>query len=717
MAWLIDKAVDLRGLGAAPVELVHAYVGDTSAYTWRVTVTEGGAAKDLTGYTVVLQFLRTADASEIDATGTISGNVATLTIPQVCFAYAGVCGAVMRLVKSATGENTPVCGLTFAIRDLRSDTVVDPGTVVPDLAALLAVVESAHTASDAANEAAAYATGIGETLDVRMDAIEASSADLQDQIDVLVVEGDSSVEAAQARINAAGAAFATLKARLDDADGQRAAIAHQGVAYVETSGSDTTGTVNQIGKPFATVGKALDALPATGGVIRVGVGAFQPVPTSKWKDGVTIIGAKMPRINDAHTALIDGTVIMGDATITDRNYIGLINLGIDNGADVGVNIYGGADANQYNALSVGSLDVDNPMKGLVLKDIVTLNRTPTTAFHSCLIENVTGAYVQRVVAYHGVHGFVFKGFGSTVRDITGIDCDTDAVIIKDSSYDTDCKVNNVDGITIRTELYPCGGLILDSSGDADNTTWLRELNISNILIVGTKFGVKFGSTAATKLSNINMDNLVTDYIEGAVMEFIGVNYEINITNVQGIACRGDGIRFSSATHNVNLLNANLASLVADTTAIKLDGDSNTIRNASLSGFSVNWDFAGSNNKLYDVVLGAYTGDATTARLNGSDTAPTFPTLLNGYTNLNAGSSQAKYYKEGNVVYLEGNIVKSVSSTIVFVLPTGYIPPVNMRFLGISESGYANITITWDGSVSLEVCAGNWFSLDGISFRV
>lgn len=146
MAWLIDKAVDLRGLGAAPVELITAYVGDTNAYTWRVTVTEGGAVKDLTGYTVTLQFLRIADASEIDATGTIAGNVATLTIPQACFAYAGVCGAVMRLVKSSTGENTPVCGLTFAIRDLHSDTVVDPGAVVPDLAALLAQMESIATA-------------------------------------------------------------------------------------------------------------------------------------------------------------------------------------------------------------------------------------------------------------------------------------------------------------------------------------------------------------------------------------------------------------------------------------------------------------------------------------------------------------------------------------------------------------------------------------------
>lgn len=40
----------------------------------------------------------------------------------------------------------------------------------------------------------------------------------QTQIDTIVVEGDSSVEAAQARVNASGKVFDTLKTRLDNSD-------------------------------------------------------------------------------------------------------------------------------------------------------------------------------------------------------------------------------------------------------------------------------------------------------------------------------------------------------------------------------------------------------------------------------------------------------------------------------------------------------------------
>jgi len=45
-----------------------------------------------------------------------------------------------------------------------------------------------------------------------------SARAVQAQIDQLVIDGDSSVEAAQARVNAGGAVYGTLKARLDASD-------------------------------------------------------------------------------------------------------------------------------------------------------------------------------------------------------------------------------------------------------------------------------------------------------------------------------------------------------------------------------------------------------------------------------------------------------------------------------------------------------------------
>jgi hypothetical protein len=68
-----------------------------------------------------------------------------------------------------------------------------------------AIAQTAETKADEAKQTAQQAV-------TRADSV-------QTQLDTIVVEGDSSVEAAQARVNADGFAFPTLKARLDDSDG------------------------------------------------------------------------------------------------------------------------------------------------------------------------------------------------------------------------------------------------------------------------------------------------------------------------------------------------------------------------------------------------------------------------------------------------------------------------------------------------------------------
>lgn len=58
----------------------------------------------------------------------------------------------------------------------------------------------------------------------------------QTQIDSIVVEGDSSVEAAQARVDAEGRTYDTLKARLDASDEEKA------------SKEDVESVSNEVGK-------------------------------------------------------------------------------------------------------------------------------------------------------------------------------------------------------------------------------------------------------------------------------------------------------------------------------------------------------------------------------------------------------------------------------------------------------------------------------------
>lgn len=125
----------------------------------------------------------------------------------------------------------------------------------------------------------ALASGIEEAGDIADqantksdDAVEQVD-NIQAQVDQLVVEGDSSVEAAQARVDAEGKSYPTLKARLDAKEtefssqlAQKANMEQTPVAssanvdyYVSITGDDSNPGTST--KPFATINQALSKIP------------------------------------------------------------------------------------------------------------------------------------------------------------------------------------------------------------------------------------------------------------------------------------------------------------------------------------------------------------------------------------------------------------------------------------------------------------------------
>lgn len=71
----------------------------------------------------------------------------------------------------------------------------------------------------------------------------------QTQIDSIVVDGDSSVEAAQARVNAEGRTYDTLKARLDDSDELMSDKADEkDINELERNKADRSDLDNKVGK-------------------------------------------------------------------------------------------------------------------------------------------------------------------------------------------------------------------------------------------------------------------------------------------------------------------------------------------------------------------------------------------------------------------------------------------------------------------------------------
>lgn len=146
--WIIPQTVDLQGASGSSMVWpnVLAVTGDNNAHTWRVTVLDGGEDASVSG-TVTGYFAR-PDGSTVPIVGALAGNVASVTLAQAVYAYNGAVIGVMRLTNDSGTITLAI--IQFTVRNPLTDTIVDPGHVVPSLAELLAQIEACEEATAAA---------------------------------------------------------------------------------------------------------------------------------------------------------------------------------------------------------------------------------------------------------------------------------------------------------------------------------------------------------------------------------------------------------------------------------------------------------------------------------------------------------------------------------------------------------------------------------------
>ena len=82
-----------------------------------------------------------ADGSTVSVVGALSGNVATVVLPQAAYAVPGVASIVIKLTVS--GEVTTIAAVVANVYQASTDSVVDPGTIIPSVQALISAIESA----------------------------------------------------------------------------------------------------------------------------------------------------------------------------------------------------------------------------------------------------------------------------------------------------------------------------------------------------------------------------------------------------------------------------------------------------------------------------------------------------------------------------------------------------------------------------------------------
>ena len=126
--------------GAAPVvQLGRIFYSDVQAQRIGVIVTLEGQAVSLSGTCSGTSILN--DGSTVPLTGTVSGNEAYVDLTSSCYAVEG---PIQIFLKLTTGSVvTTLLAAVGTVSLTETGTVIDPGTVIPSVSALIASIENA----------------------------------------------------------------------------------------------------------------------------------------------------------------------------------------------------------------------------------------------------------------------------------------------------------------------------------------------------------------------------------------------------------------------------------------------------------------------------------------------------------------------------------------------------------------------------------------------
>ena len=153
-AYEFKQKCDLRK--PIQVEAIHGVVftADILANKFTAEVTSNGDPVSLAN-AVVNGYAIRDDGDTVLVTGSTSGNTASITLPASAYVVPGPLDIVLKV--TAGGITATVGAWRGYVQRSTTDTIVDPGHVVPSLAELLAKIAACEAATLAANSAASSA--------------------------------------------------------------------------------------------------------------------------------------------------------------------------------------------------------------------------------------------------------------------------------------------------------------------------------------------------------------------------------------------------------------------------------------------------------------------------------------------------------------------------------------------------------------------------------
>lgn len=130
--------------------------GDEKANRYGIRLWRDGEPESAGGSTCMGYFIRHANGDTVTINGGLfNGQEAYVDLPESCYAYEGGFSLVIKLVGGAnTGTMRIVDGMVV---DSMIGLPVDPGSVIPDISDLLAVIERAEDAAEVIAGISVYA--------------------------------------------------------------------------------------------------------------------------------------------------------------------------------------------------------------------------------------------------------------------------------------------------------------------------------------------------------------------------------------------------------------------------------------------------------------------------------------------------------------------------------------------------------------------------------
>lgn len=151
--WLkndLKKPVSVKQLSG------NLFSADNGGNLIGVEVTDDGSPASLSGS--VYGYVIRADGATVVVQGSLSSNKASITLPTSCYAVVGQISIVIKV-----GTTTVGACVGYVYRST-TDTIVDPGSVVPSIAELLALIGDCEAATTAATSAASSANSAASAI-------------------------------------------------------------------------------------------------------------------------------------------------------------------------------------------------------------------------------------------------------------------------------------------------------------------------------------------------------------------------------------------------------------------------------------------------------------------------------------------------------------------------------------------------------------------------